>query len=208
MLSLFLMRKRLGVVASTSCTQMWFCVVPVPETTTIPYLVIPAVDAILLPDAVIDKTASAEAPPSSSWFEHGHSPPFSLPSDASDSECHSPQLPLWLRPTIRKWTELARRNVDDSIARQPLVTSANRVRSSATVRGLARIARVKIRATRARFQARNHAVRRALRTHQQTATMMLVRRYRQLGRDDTQILSRLYAPRRMLTTLGLRPRLH
>lgn len=174
--------------------------------------IIPAVDTILLPDAVIDKTASAEAPPSSSWSEHGHSPPFSLPSDASDSERHSPQLPghpfLWLHPTLRKWMQLARRNVDDSIARQPLVTSANRVRSNATVRGLARIARVRIRATRARFQARNHAERRALRIHQRTATMMPMRRYRQLGRDDTQILSRPYAPRRMLTTLNLRPRPH
>jgi hypothetical protein len=76
------------------------------------------------------------------------------------------------------------------------------------VRGLARIARVRIRATRARFQARNHAGRKALRTHQQIATMMPMRRCRQLGGDDTLILSRLYAPKRMLTILNLRPRLH
>ena len=122
-----------------------------------------------------------------------------------------PLLPhpfLWLLPTLRKWTDLVRRNDDDSTARQPLVTSASHARSSATARCLARIASVRTRATRAHSQARNHGGRRAPQTHQHTATMMPTRSYRKLGRDATQIPNQLYAPSRMLTTLNLEPYNH
>jgi hypothetical protein len=33
--------------------------------------IMPILEKIILSNAVIDKTASAEAPPKSSWFEHG-----------------------------------------------------------------------------------------------------------------------------------------
>jgi hypothetical protein len=150
-------------------------------------------------------SASLSPPRRRSRFEHGH---HRLPYLPTPSVLFLlPHPSLWLHPTLGKWRSLAQRNDDDSIARQPLVTSAKRARSNATVRCLVRTASARTRATLARSQVRRLGERRALRILQRIATAMPTTRNHKLWREDTRIPSLLCAPRRTLITLDLRFRL-